>query len=64
METECNGLLTYDRLFKVDPERMLASNQALVASSSSRIGGSARIARAIASLCFSDPRRVELSISC
>jgi len=32
VETECNGLLTYDRLFKVDPEKIFKSNQELIAN--------------------------------
>ena len=31
VETECNGLLTYDRLYKTDPERIRVANEALVA---------------------------------
>ena len=31
VETECNGLLTYDRLYKADPVRIRAANEALIA---------------------------------
>lgn len=32
VETECNGLLTYDRLLKADPEVIFQSNQDLIAN--------------------------------
>jgi len=34
VETECNGLLTYDRLYKADPLRIKESNDNLVAQAS------------------------------
>jgi len=37
VETECNGLLTYDRLFKADPEVIYKANQGLISNASAML---------------------------
>ena len=42
VETECNGLLTYDRLLKADPARIRAANEALIANATELLAASLR----------------------
>ena len=57
VETECNGLLTYDRLLKADPARIRAANGALIANAY-------RAARGELAIVSSDMCNVSPLVSC